>query len=131
MTPTRRNRESGEPRIMAGLSAFAGAFGICMQFFGDMKDLSWFMALTGGLGLLNVRTGLDEREHQLLYQAYGMTFMGLFFALLIATALMGSLEYLNIAQGVIDFLNTRWVGLTMSLMSLLLGVTGLRVFREK
>ena len=130
MSTTPRERGYGGPRFKAGLSTFSGLFGICMQFFGDLGDYTVLLILPGSFALLDTRT-LDEREHQLLYQAYGMTFTGFFFALMIAYSIIEWFRYLGVAQGVVDFLNTHWLGLTWSLISLLLGTAGLRVFRKE
>jgi hypothetical protein len=40
-------------------------------------------------------------------------------------------ERLNIATNIAFFLNTHWIGITVSVIGVLLGVTSLRLFREE
>lgn len=129
MTTKQRDRE-WIARGMIVLVLFAGLFGVAVQFFGDLKDMAIFIGIGVFGGLVASSKDFDERELQLLSQAYSMAFQWLFFAVLVAYAFLTVSQWLKAADGIAVFLNTHWLGLTVSLICILLGVAGLRVFEE-
>lgn len=130
MTIKQANRE-WIARVMIVTVLFAGLFGITVQFFGDLKDIAIFIGIAVFGALVASSNNFDEREQQLLSQTHSMAFQWLFFALLVAYAFLEVSERLNAANGMTVFLNTHWLGLTVSLICLFLGVAGLRLFREE
>jgi hypothetical protein len=82
------------------------------------------------LGLVNQSKSFDERENQLLLQSYGTTFIYLFFAILFVymfEIIFGKLPFI---APIIATLNAHWVGTMMSVISILIGIAGIRNFRE-
>lgn len=130
MTTKQRNR-GWIARAMIVIVLSAGLFGIAVQFFGDLKDIAIFLGIAVFGSLVASSNNFDEREQQLLSQAYSMAFQWLFFALLAAYAFLEVAKWLNAANSMTVFLNTHWLGLTVSLICLLLGVAGLRLFKEE
>ena len=130
MTTKQRNQE-WVARAMIVIVLFAGLFGMTVQFFGDLKDIAILVGIAVFGGLVASSNNFDEREQQLLSQTYSMAFQWLFFALLVAYAFLEVCEWLNAANSITVFLNTHWLGLTVSLICLLLGMAGLRLFKEE
>lgn len=111
---------------------WAGLFGIAVQFNESVKDLAIWIGLVEFFSLIiTSRKYYDEREQQLLSQSFSLAFQWLAIALLVAFGFLQVSERLNIANNITSFINTHWIGLTVSVMALLLGFTGLRLFREK
>lgn len=109
---------------------WAGLIGIAVQFNDSVKNLAIW------LGVLNVfclaitsREYFDEREQQLLHQSFSSAFQWLGILLLVTFWILQASESLGIAENVALFINSHWIGLTVSLMATMLGLIGLRAFR--
>ncbi len=127
---TKSNPKIWVAKSMASLVLFAGVLGIAFQFLGDLGDLAILILAPAALGgLVASSNKFDEREQQLLSQAFSKAFGWLLFVLLVAYAFLEVSEWLRLADSAVVFLNARWPGFTVSLMCLLLGVAGLSVFR--
>ncbi len=118
-------------KSMMFLVLWAGLFGIAVQFNDSVKDLAIGIGLVEFICLvITSRKYYDEREQQLLSQSFSLAFQWLAVALLAAYGFLQISERLGIASSAASFLNTHWIGLTVSLMGLLLGIAGLRLFRD-
>lgn len=125
---------SAEKHLSKSMMIFvlwAGLFGIAVQFNESVKDLAVWMGLVEFFCLtVTSRKYYDEREQQLLYQGFSLAFQWLAIVLLVAFGFLQVSERLNIASNIASFINSHWIGLTVSVMALFLGFNGLRLFRE-
>ena len=115
---------------MSGLCLFAGITGFFYQFMPDGILLTFMVCVVAVLGLVNQSKSFDERENQLLLQSYGTAFIYLFFAILLVylfEIIFGKLPFI---APIIATLNTHWVGIMMSVICMLIGIAGIRNFRE-
>jgi hypothetical protein len=117
-------------RSMMIIVLWAGLFGVAVQFFESVKDLAVWIGLFEFFCLVIASRRYDEREQQLLSQSYSLTFQWLAVILLAAYGFLQIAERFNLASAIASFLNTHWIGMTVSMMGVLLGVTGVRLFRE-
>ena len=118
-------------KSMMIIALWAGLLGIALQFNNLVQDNAIWIGLVvfGGLAVSGRR--FDERERQLLSQAYSLTLQWLAIALLGAYAFLQASEWLNIAGNIASFLNSHWIGITVSVICVFLGSAGLRLFREE
>ena len=110
---------------------WAGLFGVVVQFNDSVKNLAIWIGLFEFCCLVITSRKYDEREQQLLSQSYGLTFQWLAVVLLLVYGFLQISEGLNIAGNVASFLNSHWIGMTVSVMGVLLGASGLYMFREE
>jgi hypothetical protein len=115
---------------MSGLCLFAGITGFIYQFMPDGILLTFMVCVVAVLGLVNQSKSFDERENQLLLQSYGTTFIYLFFAILFVYMFEIIFGKLSFIAPIIATLNAHWVGIMMSVISILIGIAGIRNFRE-
>lgn len=125
---------SAEKHLSKSMMIFvlwAGLLGIAVQFNESVKNLAIWIGLVEFFGLaVTSRKYFDEREQQLLYQGFSLAFQWLAIALLITFGFLQVSERLNVADNITFFINSHWIGLTVSIMAVLLGLTGLRLFQE-
>jgi hypothetical protein len=106
-------------------------FGVAVQFNESVKNLAIWIGLVEFFSLtVASRKYYDEREQQLLHQSFSSAFQWLAIVLLITFGFLQVSERLNVASYITSFINSHWIGLTVSIMALLLGLIGLRLFRE-
>jgi len=110
---------------------WAGIFGIGVQFNESVKDMALWIGVVEIICLMIINQKyFDEREQQLLTLAYSHAFQYFAIILLVTFALMRILLFSQTGDGVIDFINAHWMGLTISVMAVLLGGVGLKLFSE-
>jgi len=126
-----RLEEKHLSKSMMILVLWAGLFGIAVQFIESVKDLAIFAGMVEFFSLVVTSRKFDEREQQLLNQSYSLTFQWLIIILLVTYGFLQVSERLNIANNIASFINTHWVGMIVSVICVLLGITGLRFFREE
>jgi len=113
------------------LVLWAGLFGIAVQFNESVQNLAIWIGIVEFFSLaVTSRKYYDEREQQLLYQSFSLAFQWLAIALLVTFGFLQVSERLNVANHVASFINSHWIGLTVSIMALLLGLIGLRTLRK-
>jgi len=115
---------------MSGLCLFAGITGFFYQFMPDGTFLTFLVCMTAILGLANQSKSFDERENQLLLQSYGTAFIYLFFAILFIymfDLFFGKLQFI---APIFTTLNNHWIGIMASVICILIGISGIRNFRE-
>lgn len=130
MITKRRSRE-WMARSMMAIVLLAGLLGVAVQFLGDLSFMAVFVGIGVFGGLVATSSTFDEGERQLLSQTYSTAVQWLFFALLVAYAFLEVSQWLNAASSIAAFLNAHWPGLTVSMICVLLGVAGLRLFRAE
>jgi hypothetical protein len=126
----KREAREGTARSFMWLLVFAGLFGLATQFFPGLASLALFAGVPALAALATTSKVLDERERQLLDQAYSTAFQWMGILLFVFFAAYELLQALNLGRGLIQFANLHWIGLVFSLMLLLLGLAGLPLFRK-
>jgi hypothetical protein len=117
-------------RSFMGVIIFCGLFGLATQFFQGLDSMALFAGVPLLFGLVATSRIFDEREQQILNQAFGIAFQWTAVALFVYFAVYESMKWLNIGSSLIQFINLHWIGLVFSLMMLLFGVAGRRIFME-
>ena len=112
------------------LVLWAGIVGLAFQLNESIKDLAIFTGLVTFFSLVISSRRFDEREQQLLSQAYSITFQWLGVILLVVYIFLQVSERTNIAGGMALFLNTHWIGITVSIICTILGGAGIMLFKE-
>ena len=112
------------------LVLWAGIVGLAFQLNESIKDLAVFTGLVTFFSLVISSRRFDEREQQLLSQAYSITFQWLGVILLVVYIFLQVSERTNIAGGMALFLNTHWIGITVSIICTILGGAGIMLFKE-
>jgi hypothetical protein len=118
-------------RNMIMITLLAGIMGVIFQIMPD-GDLLTFMIISANVaGLVASSKDFDERENQLLWQSYSSAFQGLFLLIYGVFTFKVLLQALHLGGVIIDFLGGHWLGLTAAGMCILLGIAGLRNFRDE
>lgn len=118
-------------KTMMFIMLWAGLFGIAVQFNDSIKDMAIWIGVVEIVCLMIINQNyLDEREQQLLSLAYSHAFQLFAILLLVVFAAMRVLMLFNTGTNAIDFINTHWMGLSISVLATLLGGVGLKLFSE-
>lgn len=120
------------PKPMVWLLIITGIFGFVIQLLPTFDSgpllLLLFSAMILAVDASSRR--FDEREEQLLFQAYSATFQRSLVVLVIVYGFSELSKWLGVLPNVLLFLNAHWLGLIFSGNCLLLGITGLQSFRD-
>ena len=130
MTPSTGINRQRLGALMSFINLFAGLTGFVYQFMPDGTFLTFFVCMAAILGLVNNHQTFDERERELLYRSYGTAFVALFFVVLGAYLFILYAGILGQASSLIALVNNHWVGMMASVMCVLIGIAGMRNFRE-
>ena len=109
---------------------WAGIVGIAFQFNESVKDLAIFTGMVTFFSLGITSRKFDEREQQLLSQAYSITFQWLAVILLVAYVFLQISARTSFASGFALFVNTHWMGIIVSVICAILGGAGIVLFKE-
>ena len=129
MSPNTISIREWNPILMTRLVLIAGILGIAFQIFPDMEMMTFIVTLTGVGSLAASSQTFDERETQLLRKSYGQAFQWLITVLFFSYTLVVLLKWFAIAEGFLTFFGNHSLGITISIMCILLGVAGVRTFR--
>jgi hypothetical protein len=116
--------------VMSIITLVAGATGFVYQFMSDGTFLTILVCMVAFSGLAESSKGLDERDSQLLLQSYGTAFIYLFVAIFVAYSFELFSGLLHIAGPIIALIDGHWVGSMAAIMCVLIGIAGIRNFRE-
>ncbi len=117
-------------RSLMILVLWAGVVGIAFQLNESVKDLAIFTGMVTFFSLTISSRKFDEREQQLLSQAYSITFQWLAVILLACYAFLQISAQANFGAGIALFLNTHWIGIVVSVICTILGGAGIVLFKE-
>lgn len=112
-------------RFMNILLIIVGAISMALLFLPGFDILSFLLALSVLGGLMSQKNNYAEQDRRHLQQSVMTAVEWLLLILLAAFALIASSRWLGMADGVVSFLSDRWPSLIVSVMCVLLGVTGL------
>ncbi|MCB9456620.1 MAG: hypothetical protein H6671_11595 [Anaerolineaceae bacterium] len=120
------------PKSLMSLLVFTGLFGFVIQLLPGFDSGGILLLLLGGVvGIVDSNSRrFDEREEQLLSQAYGTTFQWSLLVLMIVYAFSELSSWLGLLSPIRLFLDAHWLGLSFSTICLLLGIAGFRRFQE-
>jgi hypothetical protein len=119
-----------KPVPMSAFVLFAGLLGMVFQLMPDGDLLTFIVALSALTAILGIRIKLDERESQLLDRAFSMAFQWLFAALYVLFSVYVLLGWIPLLGDLRIFLEGHWLGLMASFMCVLLGIAGIRIYRD-
>jgi len=119
-----------KPVPMSAFVLFAGLLGMVLQLMPDGDLLTFIVVLSALTAILGIRIKLDERESLLLDRAYSMAFQWLFVTLYALFTVFVLLGWVPLLENFKFFLETHWLGIMASLMCVLLGIAGMRVYRD-
>ena len=128
-TPSVRNHQQ-TARVMMIVTLGAGITGFLYQLIQDGSMLTFLVTMSAIGGLAASSKTFDERESQLLWHSYANAFEGLIIAVYLAFALIMLSNSIHIGVEITSFLNAHWPSMIASVMCILLGIVGLRNFRE-
>ena len=127
------NPKSNRRRLgmsMSIINLAAGVTGFFYQFMADGTFLTFLVCMAALVGLVENRKEMDERDAQLLDQSYSSAFMYLFFAVVLVFLFQLFFGKLPFVVPIINAMNAHWVGIMASVMCVMIGISGIRNYRE-
>lgn len=127
------NPKSNRRRLgmsMSIINLAAGVTGFFYQFMADGTFLTFLVCMAALVGLVENRKEMDERDAQLLDQSYSSAFMYLFFAVVLVFLFQLFFGKLPFVAPIINAMNAHWVGIMASVMCVMIGISGIRNYRE-
>lgn len=127
------NPKSNRRRLgmsMSIINLAAGVTGFFYQFMADGTFLTFLVCMAALVGLVENRKEMDERDAQLLDQSYSSAFMYLFFAVVLVFLFQLFFGKLPFVIPIINAMNAHWVGIMASVMCVMIGISGIRNYRE-
>jgi len=115
---------------MSIINLAAGVTGFFYQFMADGTFLTFLVCMSALVGLVENRKEMDERDAQLLDQSYSSAFMYLFFAIVLIFLFQLFFGKLQFVVPIINAMNAHWVGIMASVMCVMIGITGIRNYRD-
>lgn len=131
MPPKNATSLEWDPFFMIKLMLIAGLMGIGFLILPDMEWLAFVVCLAVIGSLAASSQSFDERENQLLWKSYALAFQWSLIAVFFAYVIVMLLSWLSLAGALRQFFDTHWLALMISLMCILLGLAGVRVFRDE
>lgn len=111
-------------RAMLILAIIVGVIGIVLLFLPDFELLTLMLTLAVLGGLTGGINGYEEKDRQRLMQGFKSAFEWLLLVLLAAFALIEGSRWFGVIEGTDDFLNEHWPVLILSVMCILIGISG-------
>ena len=115
--------------FMAVLAVVVGVLTIALQLLPGFELISFILSVAAFGGLLSGTTAHDDQAPQPLVNSYKVGLESLLLILMAAYALIQVSDWLGF-QGVSAALSTRWPGLLLAIMCLVMGLAGLRAGRR-
>ena len=115
---------------MSIINLAAGVTGFFYQFMADGTFLTFLVCMSALVGIVENRKEMDERDAQLLDQSYSSAFMYLFFAIVLIFLFQLFFGKLQFVVPIINAMNAHWVGIMASVMCVMIGITGIRNYRD-
>ena len=106
------------------LAIVVGVISVALLFLPDFDLLAFMLTVAVLGGLIGGTNGYEEPDRQRLIHAYKFAFEWLLLVLLTAYALIACSKWFGVFAGTVDFLNEHWPGLIISMMCILLGISG-------
>ena len=113
-------------QFMLILAIITGILGIVLLFLPDFELLDLMLTLAVLGGLIGGTSGYEETDRKRLTHGYKSAFEWLLLVLLVAFALIEGSRWFGVIEGTVIFLNEHWPGLIVSVMCILLGISGFK-----
>ena len=110
--------------FMLILAIIVGIVGIALLFLPDFELLALMLTLAVLGGLIGGTNGYEEKDRQRLKDGYKSAFEWLLLVLLAAFALIEGSRWFGVIEGTVIFLNEHWPVLILSVMCILIGISG-------
>ena len=119
-----RGKPTVNYRFMLVLAIVVGIISIVLLFLPDFDLLAFMLTVAVLGGLIGGTNGYEEQDRQHFMHGYKFAFEWLLLVLLTACALIACSKWFGVFAGTVDFLNEHWPALIISVMCILLGVSG-------
>jgi len=119
-----RRRPIVNYRFMLILAIIIGIIGVALLFLPDFELLALMLTLAVLGGLIGGTNDYEELDRQRLTHGYKSAFEWLLLVLLAAFALIEFSRWFGVIEGTVVFLNEHWPSLIISVMCILIGISG-------
>lgn len=106
------------------LAIIIGIIGVALLFLPDFELLALMLTLAVLGGLIGGTNDYEELDRQRLTHGYKSAFEWLLLVLLAAFALIEFSRWFGVIEGTVVFLNEHWPSLIISVMCILIGISG-------
>ena len=106
------------------LAIIVGIIAVVLLFLPDFDILAFMLTVAVLGGLIGGTNGYEELDRQRLMHGYKSAFEWLLLVLLAAYALIECSRWFGVFERTVVFLNEHWPGLIISVMCILLGISG-------
>lgn len=113
-------------KMMIVFSLYCGVMSLVAQLFEGFEAIGLVLAASGIAGLSGVWKGKTPSVPHLAEKCYKMTFEWLLLIMMAAMAFLMTSNGFKVFPKANDFLSTHWPGLVLSVMCIVLGISGLR-----
>jgi C4-dicarboxylate transporter len=113
-------------RFMIILTLVVGVIGIPLLFLPDFDLISIVLSCATLGGLIGGQASYEQQARQCLQMGYKGAFEWLILVMLAAFAFIASSQWFGFGEGIVDFLNSHWPSLILSMMCVLMGIAGLQ-----
>jgi len=111
-------------QFMLILVIITGIIGIVLLFLPDFDLLALMLTLAVLGGLIGGTDGYEEPDRERLTHGYKSAFEWMLLVLLLAFALIEGARWFSVIEGTAVFLNEHWPSLIISVMCILMGISG-------
>jgi hypothetical protein len=117
-------------QMMIVFSLVCGVMSIVVQLLEGFEAIGFVLAVSGIAGLTGVWKGKTASEPHLAEKCYKTAFEWLLLVIMVAMAFLMTSNGFRIFPKANDFLSTHWPGLVLSMMCIVLAISGLRKTKE-
>jgi len=103
-----------------------GVFSIVTQFFEGFEAIGLVLATSGMASLIGGGKGKAETAPHLVEKSYKISFEWLLLIVMFAFAFIMTSNIFHVFIGANNFINAHWPGLVLSVMCIVLAISGLR-----
>jgi hypothetical protein len=119
-----RRRPIVNYRFMLILAIIVGIVGVALLLLPDFELIVLILTLAVLGGLIGGTHGYEELDRQRLTHGYKSAFEWLLLVLLAAFGLIELSRWFGVIKGTVVFMNEHWPGLIISVMCILIGISG-------
>lgn len=113
-------------QMMIVFALMCGVFSIVVQFFDGFEAIGLVLATSGMASLIGGAKGKADSEPHLLEKSYKTSFEWLLLIFMFAFAFLMTSNSFHVFIGANEFINAHWPGLVLSVMCIVLAISGLR-----
>jgi Ca2+/H+ antiporter len=113
-------------RTMIVIALISGFMSIIIQLFDGFEGLGFLLAVTGMSGLFGGIQEKADKDPRLPAKSFKTAFECLLLVMMVAMVFLMISNGYRVFPKANDFLSTHWPGLTLSVMCIVLAISGLR-----